>query len=311
MRRAAGKGPTPIPRQSGACRWVPASSPPERPCRRLPARLNGPSRRIAAPASSTGFFTSRHRQRRRARDGTSQRHRTPEHRRHDDDGGPPQRQTIASGAGRPDSARVGGPAPRPNPGGPNCAQDVVAGSAPGDLRPALVRRPIASRYRQGRQPRPRPASGTPSQHRGRTCLAQGCERAASVRRPPSRERPSQDAARAPAGRPSKVTSMAVRQAAVVESQTAHGHGEGPEGAASDPLHMFLTAQQVIARYGWGRTKGYQMLRSRGFPRPVGRDRYRLDSLLVWESAQISEAKPALPSLPPRKRRSGTGLSQRS
>ena len=104
--------------------------------------------------------------------------------------------------------------------------------------------------------------------------------------------------------------MAVRQAAVVESQTAHGHGEGPGVATPDPLHKFLTTQQVIARYGWGRTKGYQMLRSRGFPRPVGGDRYRLDSLLVWEDVQISEAKPAPPSLPPRKRRSGTSLQQR-
>ena len=108
-----------------------------------------------------------------------------------------------------------------------------------------------------------------------------------------------------------MTSMAVRQAAAVESQTTHGRSKSPEGAAPDPLHNFLTAQEVIARYGWGRTKGYQMLRSRGFPRPVGRDRYRLDSLLNWEDVQISQVRPALPSLPPRKRRSGTGLPQRS
>ena len=104
--------------------------------------------------------------------------------------------------------------------------------------------------------------------------------------------------------------MAVRQAASVESQTAHGRHKAPEGAAPDPLHSFLTAQEVIARYGWGRTKGYQTLRSRGFPRAVGRDRYRLDSLLVWEDAQINEAKPVPPSLPARKRRSGTRLPQR-
>ena len=101
--------------------------------------------------------------------------------------------------------------------------------------------------------------------------------------------------------------MVMRQAGVVESQTAPGRGKGPEVAAPNPLHNFLTAQDVIARYGWGRTKGYQMLRSRGFPRPIGRDRYRLDSLIVWEDAQISEARPAPPSLPARKRRSATGV----
>jgi hypothetical protein len=35
--------------------------------------------------------------------------------------------------------------------------------------------------------------------------------------------------------------------------------------AIDPRHVFLTAKEVIVRYGWGRTYGYQMLKSTGFP----------------------------------------------
>lgn len=71
----------------------------------------------------------------------------------------------------------------------------------------------------------------------------------------------------------------------------------------DPASAFLTAIEVIARYGWGRTKGYRMLRSEGFPRPIGGDRYRLDTLIAWENAQLVAARPTkpVPSLPPRKR----------
>lgn len=71
----------------------------------------------------------------------------------------------------------------------------------------------------------------------------------------------------------------------------------------DPASAFLTALDVIARYGWGRTKGYRMLRSEGFPRPIGGDRYRLDTLIAWENGQLAAARPAkpVPSLPPRKR----------
>lgn len=70
-----------------------------------------------------------------------------------------------------------------------------------------------------------------------------------------------------------------------------------------PASAFLTALEVIARYGWGRTKGYRMLRSEEFPRPIGGDRYRLDTLIAWENAQLVAARPAkpVPSLPPRKR----------
>jgi hypothetical protein len=82
--------------------------------------------------------------------------------------------------------------------------------------------------------------------------------------------------------------------------------------ASDtgPEHIFLTAQQVIARYGWGRTKGYRMLRSEGFPRPIGGDRYRLDALMEWERRQQASGVPSKPmaELPPRRRRSTTSRS---
>lgn len=76
-----------------------------------------------------------------------------------------------------------------------------------------------------------------------------------------------------------------------------------EPRAADPASAFLTALEVIARYGWGRTKGYRMLRSEGFPRPIGGDRYRLDTLIAWENAQLAAARPAkpVPCLPPRKR----------
>lgn len=88
--------------------------------------------------------------------------------------------------------------------------------------------------------------------------------------------------------------------------------------STDPRHMFLTAKEVIARYGWGRTKGYQMLRQRGFPRPVGRDRYRLDALMAWEDRQLTQDEPpgteagdsgtlAL-AFPPRKRPRRTATS---
>jgi hypothetical protein len=66
----------------------------------------------------------------------------------------------------------------------------------------------------------------------------------------------------------------------------------------------------MARYRWGRTKGYEVMRSRrdGFPPAVG-GRYRLDSLLGWENHQLApisedadaSSRSARPLLPPRKR----------
>ena len=78
---------------------------------------------------------------------------------------------------------------------------------------------------------------------------------------------------------------------------------GSQSGGVDPASAFLTSLEVIARYGWGRTKGYRMLRSEGFPRVIGGDRYRLDTLVDWENAQLAAARPAkaVPSLPPRKR----------
>ena len=87
----------------------------------------------------------------------------------------------------------------------------------------------------------------------------------------------------------------------------------PQDSKADnvvPEHTFLTAQQVIARYGWGRTKGYRMLRSDDFPRPIGGDRYRLDVLMEWEGRQQSGGAPPrpFPVLPPPKRRPARGRS---
>jgi predicted DNA-binding transcriptional regulator AlpA len=80
--------------------------------------------------------------------------------------------------------------------------------------------------------------------------------------------------------------------------------EGSPLTAAPAHHVFLSALEVIARYGWGRTKGYRILRSDGFPRPIGGDRYRLDALMAWEEEQLTvplRPRPAI-LLPPRRRR---------
>jgi hypothetical protein len=59
---------------------------------------------------------------------------------------------------------------------------------------------------------------------------------------------------------------------------------------SDPRHVFLTAKEVILRYGWGRTDGYRMLKSTGFPRRIG-DRFRLDTLMLPPSVPTSGHAP--------------------
>lgn len=65
---------------------------------------------------------------------------------------------------------------------------------------------------------------------------------------------------------------------------------------TDPAHTFLAAKEVIARYGWGRTMGYQVLASPGFPRAIA-GRYRLDTLIAWEepqpAAEVVEAAAAI------------------
>ncbi len=81
----------------------------------------------------------------------------------------------------------------------------------------------------------------------------------------------------------------------------------------DPRHVFLDARDVMARYGWGKTKGYQNLKNRDLvPPPVMThpDRWRLDQLMAWEDRRIEAAaadlspitRPALVAqLPPPKR----------
>jgi hypothetical protein len=64
----------------------------------------------------------------------------------------------------------------------------------------------------------------------------------------------------------------------------------------DPRHVFLDARDVMARYGWGKTKGYQNLKDRNLvPPPVMThpDRWRLDQLLSWEDKRMALAEAAL------------------
>jgi hypothetical protein len=67
----------------------------------------------------------------------------------------------------------------------------------------------------------------------------------------------------------------------------------------DPRNVFLSAHDVIARYGWGKTKGYQNLKDRELvPPPVMThpDRWRLDQLLAWEEKRMALAEAALEAL---------------
>jgi hypothetical protein len=64
----------------------------------------------------------------------------------------------------------------------------------------------------------------------------------------------------------------------------------------DPRNVFLCAGEVMARYGWGKTKGYQNLKDRELvPPPVMThpDRWRLDQLLAWEARRMALAQAAL------------------
>ena len=63
----------------------------------------------------------------------------------------------------------------------------------------------------------------------------------------------------------------------------------------DPRNTFLTRCQVQKRYGWGRTKTYQTTAHSSFPKPIGGDRYRLDSLLRWEDGQLTGDIAVLPA----------------
>src|SRR3954447_12111781 len=71
---------------------------------------------------------------------------------------------------------------------------------------------------------------------------------------------------------------------------------------TDPRHVFLSASEVMARYGWGKTKGYQNLKDRELvPPPVMThpDRWRLDQLLAWEEQRraLAEAAREAPAAP--------------
>lgn len=74
----------------------------------------------------------------------------------------------------------------------------------------------------------------------------------------------------------------------------------PDAAAdADPRHVFLDAHDVMARYGWGKTKGYQNLKDRSLvPPPVMThpDRWRLDQLLTWEERRMEVAAAACDAL---------------
>ena len=82
----------------------------------------------------------------------------------------------------------------------------------------------------------------------------------------------------------------------------------------DPRHVFLDAHQVMHRYGWGKTRGYQNLKDRGLDPPPAvthPDRWRLDQLLAWEDRHMAAAemdlaprpRPALGDLLPAPKRS--------
>jgi hypothetical protein len=78
----------------------------------------------------------------------------------------------------------------------------------------------------------------------------------------------------------------------------------------DPRHVFLSAQDVIRRYGWGKTKGYQNLKDRSLvPAPVMThpDRWRLDQLLAWEEKRMAFSEAALEALVAREPSSVTDL----
>jgi hypothetical protein len=67
----------------------------------------------------------------------------------------------------------------------------------------------------------------------------------------------------------------------------------------DPRHVFMHAGDVIRRYDWGKTKGYQNLKDRTLvPPPVMThpDRWRLDQLLAWEEKRMALAEAALEAL---------------
>lgn len=64
----------------------------------------------------------------------------------------------------------------------------------------------------------------------------------------------------------------------------------------DPRHVFLSAADVLDRYGWGKTRGYQNLKDRQqVPPPVVSrpKRWRLDQLMAWEDRKLAMAEAEL------------------
>ena len=92
---------------------------------------------------------------------------------------------------------------------------------------------------------------------------------------------------------------ALHPLAAARLPAGHRQAEGGVRAMDDPRHVFLSASEVMARYGWGKTKGYQNLKDRELvPPPVMThpDRWRLDQLLAWEEKRMALAEAALEAL---------------
>lgn len=106
---------------------------------------------------------------------------------------------------------------------------------------------------------------------------------------------------------------------VLAAKAAHGQlvvADTREQVVDDPRHVFLSASEVMARYGWGKTKGYQNLKDRELvPAPVMTypDRWRLDQLLAWEEKRMAVTEAALEALvaPDREEMSVTDLLPQS
>lgn len=73
-------------------------------------------------------------------------------------------------------------------------------------------------------------------------------------------------------------------------------GTDRDSGTDDPRHVFLTAREVMQRYGWGQTRGYEKLKNRNLvPPPVTTrpNRWRLDHLMAWEDGIFVEAQKAM------------------
>ncbi|WP_434590759.1 hypothetical protein [Brevibacterium sp. 1718] len=71
---------------------------------------------------------------------------------------------------------------------------------------------------------------------------------------------------------------------------------GRDSDTDDPRHVFLSAREVMQRYGWGQTRGYQKLKNQNLvPLPVTTrpNRWRLDHLMAWEDRIFVEAQKAM------------------